>query len=207
MHLRPLLIGAVVAVLSSSPACKRTEPVAPGTPAAPGAGQAPQADEVRADAGQAPAAEADAAPAPAAQPPSGEADAAAAPTGNPESAEILSRDPVTQKAKVKHVLVSWKELAPAFRGQQDPRGAQRSKADADALALQILDRVRKGEDIDKLMAELSEDPGSARTGRAYDVSEDAPLVPPFKRLSLRLNVNEAGAVQTDYGWHIIKRVE
>jgi len=57
------------------------------------------------------------------------------------------------------------------------------------------------------MTELSEDSGSAKTGISYDVTPDAGLVPPFKNLSLRLKLNEVGVVKTDFGIHIIQRVE
>jgi parvulin-like peptidyl-prolyl isomerase len=58
-----------------------------------------------------------------------------------------------------------------------------------------------------LMKQHSEDPGSASSARAYAVSPDAQLVIEFKQLGLRLNVNEVGVVQSDFGFHIMKRVE
>lgn len=128
-----------------------------------------------------------------------------APAGASE--DILARAPVAERAEVKHVLIGWADLAPAYRGQIDPRAAARGKTEADRLAAQILDRVRSGEPIDKLMAQFSEDPGSAQSGRSYAVTPDAPLVPPFKNLSIRLQPSEAGLVQSDYGWHIIQRVK
>jgi parvulin-like peptidyl-prolyl isomerase len=57
------------------------------------------------------------------------------------------------------------------------------------------------------MAELSEDPGSAKSGRSYDVTPDARLVGPFKNLSLRLNPGEVGVVRSSFGIHIIQRVD
>ena len=121
-----------------------------------------------------------------------------------QSNDILARDARTMKAKVKHILVGWQELG---GDQQDARAAHRSRADADQLAVELLGRVRAGEDIEALMEQYSEDPGSAHTGIAYDVAPDAGLVFEFKRLSLRLDVGEAGLVLTQFGWHIIKRVE
>jgi len=130
----------------------------------------------------------------------------AAPVGPVESADILARTPVTDKADVKHVLVGWSDLAVVYRGHQDPRGAARTKADADKLAVEILQKVRAGEDIDKLMKQYSEDPGSAERGTSYPVTPTAGLVQPFKDLSLRLNTGEAGIVQSNFGWHVIKRI-
>jgi parvulin-like peptidyl-prolyl isomerase len=124
-----------------------------------------------------------------------------------QSNDILARDAVTKASKVKHILISWKDLGDAFGGHQDPRAQARSRAEADALAAKLLDRVRGGEAIEPLMAEFSEDPGSSASGDAYDVSPAAQFVFEFKRLSLRLNVGEAGLVLTEFGWHIIKRVE
>jgi hypothetical protein len=123
------------------------------------------------------------------------------------SQQILAREAVTERAVVKHILVGWGELAPAYGGRIDPRAASRSREDADALTLQLLGQVRGGDPIEPLMAEHSEDPGSAATGEAYTATADAGLVPPFKALSLRLEVGETGLVLTRYGWHIIQRVE
>ena len=68
-------------------------------------------------------------------------------------------------------------------------------------------KLEKGDKIETLMKELSEDPGSAKTGEGYDVTPDAGLVPPFKNLALRLNKGEVGVVKTEFGIHIIQRVE
>jgi parvulin-like peptidyl-prolyl isomerase len=42
---------------------------------------------------------------------------------------------------------------------------------------------------------------------SFDVDPTAQLVEPFKNLSLRLKKDEVGVVKTDFGIHIIKRVE
>ena len=68
-------------------------------------------------------------------------------------------------------------------------------------------KLKKGDKIEPLMAKLSEDPGSAKSGEGYDVTPDAGLVEPFKDLSLRLNVGEVGVVKSQFGIHIIQRVE
>ena len=124
-----------------------------------------------------------------------------------ESTDILVREAVADKADVKHVLIAWADLAAAY-GQNMPEKAKtRTKAEATTLAAEILERATAGEDFVALMKEHSEDWGSAKTGESYPVTADARLVPPFKKLSLRLKKGEAGAVQTRYGWHVIKRFE
>lgn len=128
---------------------------------------------------------------------------------SPESEDILARDPVTDRALVRHVLISWDAKAPIYenRGGQDPRGLERSVTQANALAQELAQRASSGEDFAVLMRDYSEDRGSAGNGRAYPVSADANLVEPFKALSLRLNVGEVGVVESDFGYHIIVRDE
>ena len=67
--------------------------------------------------------------------------------------------------------------------------------------------AKKGVTFEAVMAELSEDPGSAKNGQSYEVTPEAGLVKPFLIMSLRLNVGELGVVRTEFGMHIIKRVE
>ena len=124
------------------------------------------------------------------------------PPPNPlESADILARQPVTQKAKVKHILLGWSEV-----NGRIPRALKRSRADLEKLVKDTVAKLKAGAKIENLMKQLSEDPGSSKTGESYDVTPDAQLVEPFKNLSLRLNVGEVGVVKTEFGIHIIKRV-
>lgn len=57
-----------------------------------------------------------------------------------------------------------------------------------------------------MMKQYSEDPGSANNARSYKVSTDAQLVIEFKQLGMRLKVGEVGVVESDFGFHIMKRV-
>ena len=119
-----------------------------------------------------------------------------------ESADILSRKPETDKAKVKHILLGWKDVH-----AEDERGKKRTRAELEKLVKETVAKLKKGDAIEPLMTELSEDPGSSKDGKSYDVTPDAGLVEPFKNLSLRLKKDETGVVKTDFGIHIIKRVE
>ena len=119
-----------------------------------------------------------------------------------DSTDILKREAVTKKAKVKHILLGWSEVHGS-----DPRGTKRSRADLEKLVKDTVAKLKKGDKIEPLMAKLSENPGSAKSGQSYDVTPDAGLVEPFKDLSLRLNVGEVGVVKSQFGIHIIQRVE
>ena len=118
------------------------------------------------------------------------------------SSDILAREPVANLAKVKHILIGWKDL-----DTHDPRADNRTKAQAEAIVKKLMDQLEAGADFDQLMKQSSEDPGSASSGTAFEVSPDAQLVIEFKQLGLRLHVGEIGVVQSDYGFHIMKRVE
>jgi peptidyl-prolyl cis-trans isomerase D len=118
------------------------------------------------------------------------------------SADILSREPVANNAQVKHILIGWQGM-----DGSDDRAKKRTKVDAETLVKSLMTQIGAGADFVMLMKQHSEDPGSASSARAYPVSPDAQLVIEFKQLSLRLNVNEVGVVQSDFGFHIIKRVE
>jgi parvulin-like peptidyl-prolyl isomerase len=128
------------------------------------------------------------------------------PTDPIESSDIMARAPETEPRMVRHVLIAWKDAPATRKRPPDPRAAARTKEQADKLAVELLARVKKGEDIVKLMKEFSEDPGSKDSGRTYPVDERSALVMPFKKLAMRLKMDEAGLVKTDFGWHVIKRV-
>ncbi|HET7502577.1 MAG TPA: peptidylprolyl isomerase, partial [Kofleriaceae bacterium] len=141
-----------------------------------------------------------------------ESPAPKAPVGDPTptvsavvSSDILAREPVANTAQVKHILISWKDLADNFQGHLDERAARRTKADAEAEVRSLLKQLKDGADFDTLMKASSEDRGSASSGHAFTVTPDAQLVIEFRQLSLRLNVGEYGVVQSDFGFHIIKR--
>jgi len=118
------------------------------------------------------------------------------------SVDILKRTPETKKAKVEHILVGWKDAH-----TEDPRGLQRSRADLEKLVKDTLARLKKGDKFEAVMKEVSEDAFSAKEGKPYDVEPNGGMQPPFENMSLRLKVNEVGVVKTDFGIHIIKRLE
>ena len=122
-----------------------------------------------------------------------------------QSNDILARDARANRTSVRHIVIGWRDLGRDH--DIDARAKTRSRVDADQLAQDLLERLRAGEAIESLMAEFSEDPGSAESGQSYEVTPDAQLVFEFKRLGLRLDVGESGMVLSKFGWHIMKRVE
>ena len=154
-----------------------------------------------------PAAPASTAAAPSGGAPAAGSDAAATPAvSSVISADILAREPLANTASVKHILISWRDLGESFGGRLDPRADKRSKADAEAEVRSLLKQLQDGADFDSVMKAHSEDLGSAMAGRAFTVTPDAQLVIEFRQLSLRLRPGEVGVCQSDFGFHIIKRV-
>ncbi len=117
------------------------------------------------------------------------------------SNDILAREPLANTSKVKHILIGWKGT-----DNHDKRAEGRDKAAAEVEVKNVMKQLQAGADFDTLAKQVSEDPGSA-SGHVYDVSPDAQLVIEFKQLGLRLKVGELGIVESDFGFHIMKRVE
>jgi parvulin-like peptidyl-prolyl isomerase len=99
-----------------------------------------------------------------------------------------------------HVLV-------AYRDAQRSK-ATRSKDEARALATQVLDRARKGEDFAHLAQEFSDDTQSKQSGGRLPPFTRQALVKPFADAAFALKPGELSAVvETPYGFHVIKRIE
>ena len=123
-----------------------------------------------------------------------------------EPAAILARQAEPGSVRVQHVLIGWKDVPAASQRPVDPRAATRTKADADKVASTVLAKVIAGGDMVALMKEFSEDPGTQKDGKDYEINENTPFVEPFKKLSLRLKIGEAGMIRSPFGWHVIKRM-
>jgi parvulin-like peptidyl-prolyl isomerase len=120
-----------------------------------------------------------------------------------ESTAILKRKPETDVAKVKHIIIGWDEM-----NDGDPRAVNRTRAQLEKLVADLLARLKKGEDFEALMVAHSEDTLDAvKSGKPIEVTADAQLTLPFINLSRRLKVGEVGVVRTEFGLHIVKRVE
>jgi peptidyl-prolyl cis-trans isomerase D len=120
-----------------------------------------------------------------------------------ESLAVLKRQPDAIAVKVRHILVGWAEV-----NAGDPRAKARTRAQLDKLVPEILAKLKKGEAFEALMAAHSEDtPELVKKGHIYDVAPDSGLALPFINLSIRLKVGEVGVVRTDFGMHIVKRIE
>ncbi len=117
-----------------------------------------------------------------------------------------------EKITVQHILIGFKNRIPN-------KPLERSKQEAKALALELLQRAEDGEDFDALVKEYTNDtvPGImiVTNNKASAVAggrKRSDLVPKFGDVAFRLEVGEIGMANFNtavcpYGWHVIKRIE
>jgi parvulin-like peptidyl-prolyl isomerase len=127
-------------------------------------------------------------------------------------------EPEPSRITVQHVLIAF---AGAARSTET-----RSKDEAQKLAIDILDRAKKGEGIEALAKQYSSDPGGGKytlvnTGVAAKGNEipRQQFIKPFVDVAFKLKVGDVGLVEYDptkgadgrprspFGWHVIKRLE
>ena len=102
--------------------------------------------------------------------------------------------------KAKHILFTTMDMQTGMPLSHEEIDAKKK------LAEETLEKIKKGEDFDTLMKELSEDPGSAAVPDGYLFTKGE-MVEEFETAAYALKVNKvSGLVESDFGYHIIKRV-
>ncbi|MDH3533481.1 MAG: peptidylprolyl isomerase, partial [Gammaproteobacteria bacterium] len=96
-----------------------------------------------------------------------------------------------EQVRVRHILVSPNEII-------DDQTAQQRLVD-------VLEKIRSGEDFGEQAKLLSDDPGSANNGGEMDWSGPGVFVPEFEEV---INKAEIGVIsepfRTRFGWHIVE---
>jgi len=100
--------------------------------------------------------------------------------------------------KVAHLMIRMTANAP----KSDSLTAKKK---VDELA----SRLKKGENWDKLVAQFSEDAGSAANGGELPPFGTGRMIPSFEEVAFKLEKpgDISSPVQTPYGWHVIKLIE
>lgn len=128
--------------------------------------------------------------------------AAPAPAASSAAPAASASAPVVAPEAVaaQHVLV-------AFKGaEKAPKGVTRTKAEAKKRAEEVAEKAKSGADFSALVAEYSDDPAAKeRQGSVGKFKREA-MAKPFSDAAFALAVGaSSGAVETPFGFHVIKR--
>jgi hypothetical protein len=113
-----------------------------------------------------------------------------------ETKALYENDPDRfNSVTVRHVLFLYEGT-----DEQNPRTQEESKK----LAEETLERIKNGEDIGDLAAELTDDTASASTGGEYTFTHNDSFVDEFKDWAFEAEVGDTGIVETMYGYHVMQ---
>ena len=102
-----------------------------------------------------------------------------------------------EMARVRHILV---KVAPGASEEEKKKAKEKAEG--------ILDKIKAGEDFDKLATELSDDTGSKPKGGDLGFFARGRMVKPFEDAAFSLKPGQvSGIVETQFGYHIIKMEE
>jgi parvulin-like peptidyl-prolyl isomerase len=102
----------------------------------------------------------------------------------------------------KHILIMWEG------SKSRPDNMTRSRADARKRAEEVLAKARAGTPFEELVKEYTEEPGGAERGGDLGVFDRTSMVRAFSEAAFNLKVGEiSDVVETQFGFHIIKRTE
>jgi hypothetical protein len=122
---------------------------------------------------------------------------AAAPTPAPTPAA-----PSGETIGASHVLIAYKGTPAAAPT------VTRSKEEAQKLATDVAAKAKKGEDFAALSTKFSDDPGAKRNGGSLGTFTRERMVKPFSDAAFALKPGQiSGVVETQFGFHVIKRTE
>ncbi|MDO5397426.1 MAG: peptidylprolyl isomerase [bacterium] len=98
--------------------------------------------------------------------------------------------------RAKHVLITTQDMT---------TGEEKDKEAAKATAEEVLAKAQAGEDFDALITQYNEDPGMSSNPNGY-VFTDGEMVQAFEDKTKELQPGEIGICETDYGYHVIKKL-
>ncbi|MGI6029591.1 MAG: peptidylprolyl isomerase [Candidatus Heteroscillospira sp.] len=124
-----------------------------------------------------------------------------------EGGEKLTEDEVLSFADQSGLMAAKHILLSTMAEDGTTHLSDDEKAEKLALAKELIERIDAGEDFDTLMAEYSEDPGSAAYPMGYCFATGE-MVTEFEQAVTGLEVNEytTEPVESSYGYHIVKKI-
>ena len=108
-------------------------------------------------------------------------------------AEQIKPMGATEEVRARHIL---------FRAE--PKD-EKTMAEAEARARVALERIKKGEEFEKLASELTEDPSGKNDGGDLGYFSKDQMVPEFANVAFQMYAGQvSNPVRSPFGWHIIK---
>ena len=116
----------------------------------------------------------------------------------PEAPKVVQPVPPVN-IRASHILISYQGVPQI--------GATRTKEEANALAEDLLARVKAGESFEQLARTHSDCP-TAEKGGDLGFFTKGRMVKPFEDAAFALKADEiSGVVETKFGYHLIKRTQ
>lgn len=113
--------------------------------------------------------------------------------------KLTDRKPRIDQLRASHILIQDK---------RDSLGKLIDSVQTYQKAMEVFDRIKKGEDFALLAQQFSEDPATKSNGGDLGYFDRRRMAQPFDSAVFTLKVGEvAGPVRTQYGWHIIKKTD
>lgn len=112
--------------------------------------------------------------------------------------KVVDKRPAQGQVLVSHIMVKLSKDAPEEE-------KQKAKAKID----EIYQKVKAGEDFAELAKQFSDDKGSAKKGGELPMFGTGRMVMEFEKaaFALKNNGDVSEPIQSQYGWHIIKRLD
>ena len=102
-----------------------------------------------------------------------------------------------EMVRARHILI---RVSPSSTDQEKKKAREKAE--------EILAKIKKGEDFEKLATQFSEDPGSKQRGGDLGFFPRGRMVKSFEDAAFSLKPGEvSGIVETQFGFHIIKLEE
>ncbi len=100
----------------------------------------------------------------------------------------------------RHILIQF------VGSRSQDADVERTRDEARALAQEVVEKLRAGEDWNRLAVDYTDEPGGAERFGDLGTFGRGAMVPAFERVAFQLEIDQiSDVVESDFGFHVIKR--